>query len=237
MTFSTVAARQCRVTRWSRAGSSTAPARTAAVPALSRSSAGSPRLPPTRTLQPGALGHAAEERGDRALAVGAGDADHRCVARRARRARRRPRSQASAGAAPRRRTAPRATRPGGDHAHGVLAAGACRAAPRLTGIAASSARSCASCGGGCARVGHGEPPAARAQVARAGERRCGRARRSPRTVRCRASRCSSQLQRGEPGQHQQQRDDPEAHDHLRLRPALELEVMMDAAPCGRCAGR
>src|SRR5215831_4988105 len=38
---------------------------------------------------------------------------------------------------------------------------------------------------------------------------------------------SAHLQRGEADQHQHDADDPEAHDHARLRPALQFEVVMD----------
>src|SRR5690606_41063935 len=37
---------------------------------------------------------------------------------------------------------------------------------------------------------------------------------------------SPDLERGEAHEHEDERDDPEAHDDARLRPALELEVMM-----------
>ena len=43
----------------------------------SRSSAGLPRFPPASTLNPAALGHARDQARHRALAVRAGDADHR----------------------------------------------------------------------------------------------------------------------------------------------------------------
>ena len=67
-------------TRWSRAGSSTARARTARAASSSSSSAGSPRLPPTAHLHARrAAAMRAEQRRHGALAVGAGDADHRRV--------------------------------------------------------------------------------------------------------------------------------------------------------------
>ena len=46
---------------------------------------------------------------------------------------------------------------------------------------------------------------------------------------------SPQLERGEGEQGQGERHDPEAHDDLRLRPPLELEVMVQRGPCGRRA--
>ncbi len=63
---------------WSRAENSTARERTrSGVGCSSRSSAATPRLPPASTVRPPPRAMRATKRRDRALAVGAGDADHR----------------------------------------------------------------------------------------------------------------------------------------------------------------
>ena len=114
---------------------------------------------------PGALRHARHERGDGALAVGAGDADHRCIDRAREQLDVAHDREPAAARLGKERLGER--HPGGrDHAHRALEEGRIEPAgahrnPRIERAQGGKLR------GGRARIGHREAPAAQPQMPRA----------------------------------------------------------------------